>query len=60
MEAKRKEPSCATCVHVDACDHLPVESVRGKVFCTQWQSKEPQPKGEDPNEAWERGDEAVF
>lgn len=57
---KKKEPSCSTCVHVDVCNHLPVEEVRGKVFCTMWQSKEPDPKGVDPNVAWERGEDVDF
>ncbi len=26
-------------------------------FCPQWQSKKPQPRSEDPNTRWQRGDE---
>lgn len=57
---KTSGPSCLTCVHADACGHQPVEAVRDRVFCAQWQSREPEPKGEDPNDLWNRGEESEF
>ena len=45
-------PDCESCIHVKAC----VFAAFGK-FCPMWQSREPQPEGEDPNEAWRRGDD---
>ena len=52
MNTNRKEPDCYTCIRWDECEN----AVAGK-FCPMWQSKEPEPKGEDPNDAWNRGDD---
>lgn len=54
MRETRTEPDCGTCVRKDEC-----ERAREGCFCPMWQGREPEPKGEDPNEAWRRGDEDV-
>lgn len=55
VERRQPEPGCETCIHKDGC-----ERAKALAFCPMWQSKEPEPKGEDPNEAWRRGEEADF
>ena len=52
---QKPEPDCYTCIRWDECEN----AVAGR-FCPQWQSKQPEPKGEDPNELWERGEEVEF
>ena len=47
-----KEPGCDTCVKLETC---PRAAENG--FCPMWQSKEPEPKGEDPNRRWRRGED---
>lgn len=48
----RTEPDCLTCWKRETCDRA-----EPGTFCTSWQSKPPQPKGKDPNQAWREGDE---
>lgn len=48
-------PDCDTCVKKEEC-----EKALSGTFCPSWQSKEPAPKGEDPNEQWMRGEESPF
>lgn len=48
-------PDCDTCVKKEEC-----ERALSGTFCPSWQSKEPAPKGEDPNEQWRRGEESPF
>ena len=55
MSRQKPESDCYPCIKWDECEN----AVAGH-FCTQWQSKQPEPKGEDPNEAWERGEEVEF
>lgn len=51
----KKEPDCYTCIRWDECpDAKPGQ------FCPRWQSKQPEPEGEDPNDAWARGDDVDF
>ncbi|MBR4711505.1 MAG: hypothetical protein IKP10_05685 [Clostridia bacterium] len=49
------EPGCGTCIRRDVCPR----AQDGK-FCPQWQSREPQRRGEDPNARWRRGEECGF
>ena len=51
MDAK-KEPDCTTCIRYATC-----EIAREGYFCAVWQGEEPKPAGEDPNDAWRRGDD---
>lgn len=46
---------CGTCIRRKTC-----ERAEDGTFCGQWQSREPQPKGEDPNELWEKGEDVEF
>ena len=48
-------PDCVNCWKKNICPQMEV----GK-FCGQWQSKEPAPKGTDPNEAWNRGEDVYL
>lgn len=48
-------PDCANCWHRDAC----ADAEEGQ-FCTYWQSREPAAREPDPNDLWNRGEEAVF
>ena len=50
---KRAEPGCESCIRRETCIH----SADGGLCC-MWQSKEPAPRGEDPNAAWRRGEDA--
>lgn len=45
-------PDCATCWKRGSC-----AMARDGGFCTAWQSREPQPRGQDWAEAWSRGEE---
>lgn len=48
--------SCETCVlRKKGCEQAQEGS-----FCTRWQSREPEPRGKDPNQAWLQGEEADF
>ena len=44
-------PDCSTCIHRKTCERYAENS-----FCGRWQSRQPEPEGTDPNEAWKRGD----
>ena len=46
------EPDCGICIHREDC---PLAMLG--YFCTRFQSHEPEPKGEDPSEAWRWGEE---
>ncbi|MBQ8109537.1 MAG: hypothetical protein IJ124_05180 [Clostridia bacterium] len=48
-------PDCAFCWLRDTC----ADAEPGK-FCTYWQSREPEKREPDPNDLWNRGEEAVF
>lgn len=56
METENRKPieciGCETCWKRKECARYAEGS-----FCGEWASKEPAPKGEDPNEKWRRGDE---
>ncbi|MBR2664832.1 MAG: hypothetical protein IKE25_14055 [Clostridia bacterium] len=43
-------PDCGNCIHNEDC----ALALLGHL-CPKWQSREPDPKGLDPNEAWSRG-----
>lgn len=72
MKPERREPDCATCIHRGDC--AVAQSIRDQhpddprfadgtmwgVFCAQWQSEAPRPDGPDPNDAWNRGEDAVL
>lgn len=45
-------PDCKTCIHREECEF----AVDGN-FCPYWQSQAPEPKGENPNDAWARGED---
>ena len=50
--SKPVEPGCETCWKAETCSRA-----RPGRFCTEWQSEEAVPKGEDPNELWRRGED---
>ena len=52
QEEKALGPDCKTCIHREEC-----EAAQDGHFCPSWQSRAPEPKGEDPNDAWARGDD---
>ena len=54
-QAEAEGPDCKTCIHREECEF----AVDGN-FCPYWQSQAPEPKGEDPNDAWARGDDVEF
>ena len=45
-------PDCHTCWKRSSC-----AMARDGGFCMAWQSREPQPRGQDWAEAWSRGEE---
>lgn len=59
MEKENWKPiecvGCETCWKRKECARYAEGS-----FCGQWASKEPEVKGEDPNEKWRRGEEVDF
>jgi len=55
MRQEKKEPDCATCIHKDEC-----ALARDGHFCPAWASVTPQPRGEDPNARWRRGEDVDF
>lgn len=50
---RQADPDCMTCALRKGCD----AAMEG-TFCTRWRAHEPEPRGKDPNRAWERGEEA--
>lgn len=52
---EQPEPDCCTCIHRKECERYDEGS-----YCGQWQSREPEPKGPDPNKAWEQGEDVIF
>ena len=46
-------PDCLTCCRRNICP----QAEEGK-FCAFWQTVEPEPKGTDPNDLWNRGEDA--
>lgn len=44
-------PDCMNCWKREACS-----MAEEGFFCGAWQSKQPEPKGTDPNDAWEKGE----
>lgn len=46
-------PDCETCWKKTQCPRA-----QAGAFCMEWQSKKPGQKGEDPNDAWQRGEDA--
>lgn len=54
-EEEARTPDCSTCIRKETCDRRAENS-----FCTKWAGSEPEPKGEDPNLAWLRGEQADF
>lgn len=59
METDNRKPiecvGCETCWKRKECARYAEGS-----FCGEWASKEPEVKGEDPNELWQRGEEVDF
>lgn len=59
METENRKPiecvGCETCWKRKECARYAEGS-----FCGEWASKEPEVKGEDPNELWRRGEEVEF
>ena len=55
QEEKEQGPDCCTCIHRSGCEMYAENS-----YCTRWQSREPDPKGTDPNKLWEQGEEVEF
>lgn len=53
--SSRTGPDCLNCWKYEDCG-----KAQPGTFCPQWQSKPPQPKGKDPNEAWRKGEDAPF
>ena len=50
-------PCCATCIHYEGCVHASTTVTDPEhEFCSRWATKEPAPKGPDPNELWRTGD----
>jgi len=45
-------PDCLNCWKRETCARA-----KPGTFCTRWQSRSPQPKGKNPNQAWREGDE---
>ena len=50
----RPETDCDTCIHRSGCERAASGS-----FCTQWQSQEPEDRGESPADAWARGEDSL-
>ena len=50
MKDQKIIPDCTNCCRHEDCG----KAEKGKL-CPRWQSIEPNPKGIDPNEAWEKG-----
>lgn len=48
-------PDCTTCALRKGCEMFQENS-----FCTRWRSRDPEPKGPNPNEQWERGEDSPF
>lgn len=46
---------CETCIYRDTC-----EQAEEGTWCTRWRDREPEDRGPDPNQAWIRGEDAVF
>ena len=55
VQRRKPEPDCLTCLKYEECGRA-----QDGTFCPQWQSKEPKPRGEDPNARWRRGEETDF
>lgn len=49
------EADCESCVKREEC---PLAAFG--MFCTRYQSRVPEPEGEDPNELWRRGEDVDF
>lgn len=49
---ERPTPDCMSCWKYEECSRAEAGS-----FCLQWQSKKTQPRGDDPNSRWQRGEE---
>ena len=52
MDTRKPEPDCTTCWKREDC---PIAEEGD--FCPAWQSRKPEPAGEDPSERWRRGDD---
>lgn len=48
-------PDCCTCAERKTCPQASEGS-----FCTRWHSREPEPRGADPNQLWEQGEDVAF
>lgn len=51
----KPDPDCCVCIHRNGCDRA-----EEGTFCGKFQSKKPEPRGTDPNKAWEQGEEVEF
>lgn len=51
-----KAPDCSKCLKKDTCRWA--EPGTGK-FCTNYQTKEPKPQGENINDLWNRGEDVT-
>ena len=48
-------PDCGTCWQREQCP-----AAKAGDFCPKWQSAKPMAREPDPNDLWNRGEEAVF
>ena len=48
-------PDCGTCWQREQCP-----AAKDGDFCPRWQSAKPMAREPDPNDLWNRGEEAVF
>lgn len=51
----RPDMDCTVCINRKGCNRA-----QEGTFCTRFQSEEFDPKGKDPNELWEKGEEVEF
>ena len=52
-QKKQPDLDCCVCIHRKECDRAQEGS-----FCTRFSSRDFDPRGEDPNDLWKRGEDA--
>ena len=55
MSPAERGPDCGNCIHRGEC-----HDSREGYFCPRWNNREPEERKPDPNEQWERGEDADF
>lgn len=50
-----KPVTCESCWKNATCPRAMVDG-----FCPEWQTEEPEPKGTDPRDAWNQGEENPY